>query len=368
MKLKDIIIKEIKGFWGEETKLNGTPIIKTNNLNYDGTIDFSDICVRDIDKSKIKDNYLKQGDLLIEKSGGTKYHSVGYVTYYDNEEEKYVCNNFILGLRINEKIARPKFIFYILKYKYEKGDFNNCYKQTTGIQNLKKDKYLDTEINIPDFETQDKIIKILDIISKNRMLCFEKLKNFDLLVKSQFIEMFGDRFNREKIKLSEISNAIIGLTYKPDNISDQGTIVLRSGNIQNNELQIKTDVVRVDNIKIPDNKYIQENDILMCSRNGSARLVGKSCLINNIQEKMSFGAYMTVIRTPYPYFLQSFFSSEYFKNQLTSVATTSVNQITTGMLNNYLVIKPTSEEENQFADFVKHIDKLKYNDAMMEVA
>ena len=172
--------------------------------------------------------------------------------------------------------------------------------------------------------------------------------------------MFGDRFNGEKIKLSEISNAIIGLTYKPENISDQGTIVLRSGNIQNNELQIKTDVVRVDNIKIPDNKYIQENDILMCSRNGSARLVGKSCLINNIQEKMSFGAFMTVIRTPYPYFLQSFFCSEYFKNQLTSVATTSVNQITTGMLNNYLVIKPTNEEENQFADFVKHIDKLKF--------
>ena len=100
----------------------------------------------------------------------------------------------------------------------------------------------------------------------------------------------------------------------------------------------------------------------MCSRNGSARLVGKSCLINNIQEKMSFGAFMTVIRTPYPYFLQSFFCSEYFKNQLTSVATTSVNQITTGMLNNYLVIKPTNEEENQFADFVKHIDKLKFQE------
>ena len=165
--------------------------------------------------------------------------------------------------------------------------------------------------------------------------------------------MFGDKFNGGKIKLEQIATPVIGLTYKPENVTDDGTIVLRSGNIQNNELQTDEDIVRVSNIKIADNKYIRDKDILMCSRNGSARLVGKSCLIRNPKEIMTFGAFMTVIRTKYPYFLQSFFTSDYFKNQLIDVATTSVNQITSKMLNNYYVIEPTLAEEYEFAAFVE---------------
>ena len=159
--------------------------------------------------------------------------------------------------------------------------------------------------------------------------------------------------------VADVATPIIGLTYKPENVSEEGTIVLRSGNIQGQALQVRQDVVRVKDIKIPDHKYIQDKDILMCSRNGSARLVGKSCLIRNPIEQMSFGAFMTVIRTEYPYFMHGFFSSHYFKQQLTSVATTSVNQITSSMLNNYQVIKPLVEDEEKFADFVKQVDKSK---------
>ena len=182
----------------------------------------------------------------------------------------------------------------------------------------------------------------------------------NLLVKSRFIEMFGIKLEHLDKKISNIATPIIGLTYKPSNISDAGTIVLRSGNIQNNELQLIDDVVRVSEIKIPESKYIKDKDILMCSRNGSARLVGKSCLIRNPNEQMSFGAFMTVIRTKYPYFLQAFFCSDYFKEQLTGVATTSVNQITSGMLNNYSVIEPEQHEEETFANYVQLIDKSKF--------
>ena len=98
----------------------------------------------------------------------------------------------------------------------------------------------------------------------------------------------------------------------------------------------------------------------MCSRNGSARLVGKSCLIRNPEEKMSFGAFMTVIRTDYPYFMQSFFSSDFFKKQLVGVKTASVNQITTSMLYGYETIKISDDKETSFASFVQQIDKSKF--------
>ena len=174
--------------------------------------------------------------------------------------------------------------------------------------------------------------------------------------------MFGDDIDdvSKKCKISDICTAFIGLTYKPTNVTESGTIVLRSGNIQNQELYLEDDIVRISDISIKDEKYIKDKDILMCSRNGSARLVGKSCLIRNPKEKMSFGAFMTVIRTDFPYFMQSFFSSDFFKKQLVGVKTASVNQITTSMLYGYETINVDIEKETKFANFVQQIDKSKF--------
>ena len=181
-------------------------------------------------------------------------------------------------------------------------------------------------------------------------------------MKSRFIEMFGKYFEDKSrlVKISTLATATIGLTYKPENVSEEGTIVLRSGNIQNAELYLEKDIVRVSNVKIKEDKYVRENDILMCSRNGSAKLVGKCCRIPKLDEPMTYGAFMTVIRSVYPYFLNGFFNSIYFTQQLTGTQTASVNQITTGMLNNYDVVCPTKDEENEFAEFVKLIDKSKF--------
>ena len=106
LKIKDTILRELKVFWGNEPDSmdEAIPVIKTNNLSYNGKITFDNITLRDIKKDKIGDNYLKKGDLLIEKSGGTKTHSVGYVNYFDGLDNSYVANNFILALRPNQEL------------------------------------------------------------------------------------------------------------------------------------------------------------------------------------------------------------------------------------------------------------------------
>ena len=80
----------------------------------------------------------------------------------------------------------------------------------------------------------------------------------------------------ETVRLKELGTVFIGLTYKPDNVSNIGTIVLRSSNIQDGQLDLN-DVVRV-NSTIKEKLIVQSDDILMCSRNGSAKLVGKCAL------------------------------------------------------------------------------------------
>ena len=92
------------------------------------------------------------------------------------------------------------------------------------------------------------------------------------------------------VRLGEIGVTNIGLTYKPTEVSTDGTIVLRSSNIQNGKLDL-SDIVRVKK-DIPETKMCKAGDILICARNGSKKLVGKAASINF--EGMSFGAFMAI--------------------------------------------------------------------------
>ena len=208
MKISDYVESQIKGLWGTDFDENGIPVIKTNNLTYEGNIDYSEICKRNITKEQAKGCYLRPGDLLIEKSGGTKTHSVGYVSYFEGDENKFVCNNFILALRPKNTI-NSKFLFYQIQFKYESNQFSDCFNKTTGIQNLKVKDYLAKEIKIYSPEEQEKIVKELDTVRSTSNKNKQILEKYDTLIKSRFIEMFGDistgNYKFETRKLGSVS-------------------------------------------------------------------------------------------------------------------------------------------------------------------
>ena len=149
-------------------------------------------------------------------------------------------------------------------------------------------------------------------------------------------------------KLGEFADSFIGLTYKPDDISNKGTVVLRSNNIQNFRLDLN-DIVRVQT-HINDSKIVKNGDILMCSRNGSFSLLGKTAIIPDLPEPMSFGAFMTIIRSPFNAFLFFFFRSSTFRKNLMMGKTSTVNQITVKMLQNMQIPVPPLSEQQQIVE------------------
>ena len=150
--------------------------------------------------------------------------------------------------------------------------------------------------------------------------------------------------NWEKKKLKEIAEYSIGLTYSPKDVSNEGIIVLRSSNIQEGKIDL-LDLVRV-NKKIKENLLVRDGDILMCSRNGSKRLVGKTATISGLFEKMTFGTFMTIIRSPYNEFLSWFFNSDYFREQINGGENPMINQVTKYMLDDIEIpLPPLSEQQ-----------------------
>ena len=129
-------------------------------------------------------------------------------------------------------------------------------------------------------DTDSSVDELLKSIKENEM------KNFNWTSKKKLeIEDILNAINNPKIpdnwkwvKLSDIAFSNIGLTYKPINKVSNGTIVLRSSNIQNGKMDY-SDIVSVD-MKIPDSKKCNIGDILMCVRNGSKHLVGKVAIID----------------------------------------------------------------------------------------
>ena len=154
--------------------------------------------------------------------------------------------------------------------------------------------------------------------------------------------------NWEWCRVRNVSNSYIGLTYKPTDIDEKGTIVLRSCNIRNGKLALD-DIVRVSS-SISEKMLIEENDIIICARNGSKRLVGKSALIRNLPEPMTFGAFMAICKTPIYEYMFAYLQSDLFFGQLRDVSnTTTINQLTQNKFNDFFIPIPPVREQERIA-------------------
>ena len=352
IKLKDAC-KILNGFAFKSNKYvdSGIRIIRIANVQKGYVEDERPAFYPNSEESTIRDYMLEEDDLLLSLTG-----NVGRVALLDKRWLPAALNQRVACLRIKgDRIIKYYLYFALLSDKFEK----DCIESSKGIaqKNMSTEWLKDYEIPLPSVQKQREIVSLLkqlSMIIKNKT---EQIQQLDDLIKARFVEMFDSSKTYPIRPLSDIAKYWNGLTYKPTDVSDGGTIVLRSSNIQNMQLDLD-DIVRVK-CDISNKKIVKKNDILMCSRNGSAKLVGKVALIPILPEQMSFGAFMMIIRSEYYQYLMTYFQLPEFRSQI-STGTTTINQITRYMLDKIKLPVPDKASIDEFFTFVTQVDKSKF--------
>jgi type I restriction enzyme S subunit len=155
------------------------------------------------------------------------------------------------------------------------------------------------------------------------------------------------------VRMGDLGETNIGLTYSPVEISSAGIPVLRSNNIQAGKIHL-SDLVRVTSKPKP-SAMVSEGDLLICARNGSRSLVGKAAIIERLSEPMAFGAFMAIFRSPVNRYLHLFLSSPVFRQVIDEVNTNTINQITQANLRSTLISLPPLAEQHRI---VAKVDEL----------
>ena len=269
-------------------------------------------------------------------------------------------------LSLSKLNAEPLFTVYAC-YKKLQSELNAV--QGTSIKGITKDELLAKNIMVPRYAEQQQIgafFKQLDNLITLHQRKFEKLTN---VKKSMLEKMFPQngssypeiRFKGftdpwEQRKLTEFVEFFSGLTYTPNDVQENGTLVLRSSNVSNGE------VVNADNVyvnpQVVNSENVKVGDIVVVVRNGSRSLIGKHAQIKAFMPNTVIGAFMTGIRSECPEFTNALLNTSRFEEEIAMNMGATINQITGYMFSKMEFKVPCLDEQKKIGEYFEKLDNL----------
>lgn len=308
-------------------------------------------------------NYLKEGDLIISDAS-EDYDGVGECIEVKNIATKKIVaglHTFLARDKSNKTVKG--FRTYIFKNQKVNIELKKIVTGTS-VFSISKSELQKFKIPVPSILEQQKIASILatwDNAIDNCNDIIEELKVRNKGLAQQLLtgkmRVNGFQGNKwETLKLEKLGNVISGLTYSPDDVCDkEGVLVLRSSNIQDKKIDLKS-TIYVKNAKF---NPVLEDDILICVRNGSRNLIGKNLLIPKELEGVAFGAFMCVFRSEYNPYLIHLFDSEFYYREIQKNLGATINSINGSDLKKFKFPIPKLEEQKAIANILdKAIEEL----------
>ena len=294
-------------------------------------------------------NNLESGSIGLNKYGKASISPVYSIFYPTNLADSDFIGRYFL---------RKDFIGQMIRWRQG---------VVYGQWKIPEADFLNIDIYIPSKDEQEKIGQILDKVDNTITLQQRKLNSLQKLKKGLLQKMFPK--NGENIpeirfpefsdawkqrKLCEFVNFYSGLTYKPEDVNQIGTFVLRSSNVKNGEI-LDADNVYV-NEDIAKSEKVQLGDIIVVVRNGSRDLIGKHATVKRSMPNTVIGAFMTGIRAKEYSFVNALLDTNQFEKEINKNLGATINQITGYMFSNMSFTIPSEEEQHKIGSFFTQLD------------
>ena len=259
------------------------------------------------------------------------------------------------------KDVKPEYLYYFLRSK--KASFIN--DGVGGAQpNISAGYLKKVKFDLKALDEQETIVSILDgidcIISKRQ----EELVKLDNLIKARFVELFGDlRINPKGWSIQtfeELSELITDGEHATPKRTSEGIYLLSARNVLNHAIQLN-DVDYIDQEeyeRISKRIVPKEGDVLI-SCSGS---VGRCC---SVPEGLKFqmvrsAALIRFKNVISPLFAEYMITSDFVQEQINASKTASSQaNLFQGKIAKLKGFVPPVELQNEFASFVKQVDKSK---------
>ena len=333
--------------WGQ----HGLPIIRIQNLtgnDYETNYYNGDISEK---------YHVKNGDVLISWSA-----SLGI---YEWKKNNALLNQHIFKV-VFDKMDVDKYYFMFTVSRL----LSSMEKHTHGstMRHITKPVFDNIPFPLPPLETQKQIAAVLDkctsLISKYKKI----LEKYDTLIKSRFIEMFGDISKNNKKweikKLGDIIRVLGGYAFSSKAFKESGIPVLRIGNINSGVFRHTNMVFWDDDEKI-ERYAIYPSDLVM-SLTGTVGKddYGNVCILGNDYPKYYLNqrnAKLEIISDLERLYLSYLLKFPEIKSRLTNISR-GIRQanIANKDIENLQIPVPPLSLQNQFATFVQQIDKSKF--------
>ena len=365
MKLKDVAdLKSGFAFKSTEFRSEGIPLLRIGEISGDGKIVFTDKTVF-VDKdclSQKKEYIIKKNDVLLALSGAT----TGKFGIYESENEA-ILNQRVLRIRSYEQFEN-KFLFYTMNQLKKKIELTAA---GAAQPNISPKEISEFEIWMPNNETQQKIVAVLDQAQVLIDLKKQQLELLQDLTQSIFDEMFGDPVTNPKgwetVKLEScIQNIESGWSPTCENYPserDEWGVLKLSAVTGGNYTSSENKALPLA-IEPKKNKEVLINDLLMTRKN-TPELVGDACYVFNTRQKLIFPDTVFRIRTLPKInglFLWCLLSESKFSSIIKSLASgsaKSMSNISQTKLKHTVIILPPINRQNQFAEKIQAIEAQK---------
>ena len=273
---------------------------------------------------------------------------------------KYVDKPFFLGadgvkvLRSKFKNANYKYLYYALKNaRIPNTGYNRHFKWLKEVQ-----------IEYPDYRRQENVVKILDKVSDLIETRQHEIKRLDDLIKARFVELFGDpRDNSmgfEKQKLKDSCIVVTGNTPSRAIAEYYGDYVewIKTDNIVTGLINPTRAKECLSEKGMEVGRIVQKDSILMTCIAGSIASIGRVCITDRT---VAFNQQINAIIPDRYNVLFLYVLLQISKNYLAEDVNMALKGILSkSKLEEKQLIVPPIELQNQFADFVRQVDKSKF--------